>query len=131
MTCINYINHFCIKLIELWANQYQDSLFFIQRKVYISINYIGIPSNTVMLVTMLCWWLYDDDNFEMLVVIIMLVTFFPRADDLFDVKNRSWTSHSCHQHPAPTPTSPKQPWPQLDSERSSPHDKDENSKLMK
>ena len=71
MTCINYINHFCIKLIELSANQYQDSLFFIQRKVYISINYKGLPLNKVMLVTMLCWRFYDDDSFEMLAVIFM------------------------------------------------------------
>ena len=44
---------------------------------------------TVMLVTSLCWWLYDGDRFEMLVAeCIKSVT---------NILNRSPTSQTCHQ----------------------------------
>jgi len=80
------------------------------------LNFLGIqPINglfgsvTVMLMTSLCWWLYDGDWFQILVAECW--RFFRYVGDFLNVLNRSPNlSHICHtfglQHPSPTSMSP-------------------------
>ena len=60
---------------------------------------------TVMLVTSLCWWLYDGDWFEMLVAeslcwwLFSLCWWFSQCiKSVTNILNRSPTSQTCHQH---------------------------------
>ena len=60
---------------------------------------------TVMLVTSLCWWLYDGDRFEMLVAeslcwrLFSLCWWFSRFIKwVTNILNRSPTSQTCNQH---------------------------------
>jgi len=60
---------------------------------------------TVMLVTSLCWWLYDGDWFQMLVSeslywrLFSLCWWFSQCiKSVTNILNRSSTSQSCHQH---------------------------------
>ena len=58
-----------------------------------------LRGTTVMLVTTLCWWLYNDDSFkDVSSGIIMLMTYFPM------LVNFSLTCQSRHKH-KPSPTS--------------------------
>ena len=59
----------------------------------------------VMLVTSLCWWLYDGDWFEMLVAeslcwrLFSLCWWFSQCiKSVINIFNRSPTSQTCHQH---------------------------------
>ena len=60
---------------------------------------------TVMLVTSLCWWLYDGDRFEMLVaessywqLFSLRSLCFQCIKSVTNILNRSPTSQNCHQH---------------------------------
>ena len=60
---------------------------------------------TVMLVTSLCWWLYDGDWFEMLVTesfcwrLFSLCWWFSQCiKSVINILNRSPTPQICHQH---------------------------------
>ena len=60
---------------------------------------------TVMLVTSLCWWLYDGDRFEMLVaeslcwwLFSLCWWFFKCIKSVTNILKRSSTSQTCHQH---------------------------------
>ena len=64
-------------------------------------RYVG---DIVMLVTSLCWWLYDDDWFEMLVAESLCWRLFPLCPwfsqcikSVTNILNRSTTSQTCHQ----------------------------------
>ena len=59
---------------------------------------------TVMLVTSLCWWLYDGDRFEMLVAeslcwrrFLLCWWFSQSIESVAKILNRSPISQSCHQ----------------------------------
>ena len=58
----------------------------------------------MMLVTTSRLWLYDGDTFTILVTESLCWQVFSQIDDLFNVKDRSPTSQSCHQH-KPSPKS--------------------------
>ena len=51
-----------------------------------------------MLVTSLCWWLYDGDWFQMLVAESLCWWFFQCIKSVTNILNRSQTSQTCHQH---------------------------------
>ena len=53
---------------------------------------------TVMLVTLVCWWLYDDDWFEMSVADHYVGDFFRYVGDFLNVLIRSPTSQTWRQH---------------------------------
>ena len=53
---------------------------------------------TVMLVTSLCWWLYDGDRFEMLVTESLCWWFSQCFKSVTNILDRSPISQTCHQH---------------------------------
>ena len=53
---------------------------------------------TVMLVTSLCWWLYDGDWYQILVAESLCWWFSRCIKSVINILNRSPTSQTCHQN---------------------------------
>ena len=84
---------------------YSKNILALVWTILINLIWFLLIRVTVMLVTSLCWWLYDGDWFEMLVAESLCWRF----ESLFwwfshciwsvtNILNRSLTSQTCHQH---------------------------------
>ena len=71
-----------------WRFELQSSFFTHQLVITV----------TVILVTLLCWWLYDGDWIEMLEAESLRWRLFSSCRWFSNVLNRSSTSQTCHQH---------------------------------
>ena len=73
-----------------WWQFFGDMFWLFDRSLY-HFHLASTKTVTVLLVTLLCWWLYDGDWFEMLMAFLLYWWFLNEL-------NRSPTSQTCHKH---------------------------------